>query len=260
MSASSRALLPRIAWRLWLPLALLAVWQWLASIGLLNALFFPAPTRVAVSAWKMVQSGELRLALSVTFSRMILGASIGVATGLLTGLAMGVLSPVRKSLEPLVSALNSTPKLALMPMLLIFTGIGETARLVPIALTAFIVVAVNTLDAVRGINIAHIELARNYGATGWTMLRHVYLPASLPQFFTGVRLALGRSLVITISVELLGASDGLGSMLWMAWQTFATERLYVGIAVTALTGVLVHEGLHRAEIRLLPWREQPRSS
>jgi ABC-type nitrate/sulfonate/bicarbonate transport system permease component len=88
------------------------------------------------------------------------------------------------------------------------------------------------------------------------MLRRVYIPASLPQVFTGLRLALGRGLVITISVELLGSSDGLGSLLWMAWQTFATERLYIGIACTALTGALVHEALHYSERRLLPWRQR----
>lgn len=245
-----------IVWRLWLPVLVLSSWQILASFGMLNALFFPAPARLLTFGWNMIASGELVRALAVTFYRMILGTALGITAGLLCGLAMGIFAPARKSLEPIISALNSTPKLALMPMLLIFTGIGETARLVPIALTGFIVVAVNTVDAVRGINHAFIELAQNYGANRWQMLRRVYIPASLPQVFTGLRLALGRGLVITISVELLGSSDGLGSLLWMAWQTFATEKLYIGIACTALTGALVHEGLHYSERRLLPWRQR----
>jgi len=245
-----------IAWRLWLPTAILALWEILAAQGLLNALFFPAPSRLARFAWHMVLDGELPSALSATFSRMFFGSAIGIAAGLITGLAMGILTPVRKSLEPLISGLNSTPKLAIMPMLLIFTGVGETARLVPIALTSFIVVAVNAVDAVRNINQAYIELAHNYGARGWLLLRRVYIPASLPHVFTGLRLALGRGLVITISVELLGSADGLGSLIWMAWQTFATERLYVGVASTALTGALVHEALHLSERRLLPWRQR----
>lgn len=246
----------KVVWRLWLPVTILAVWQLLASRGMLNPLFFPAPANLFFAGWKMISSGELARALSATFYRMIFGSCLGIAAGLTCGLAMGIFSPVRKSLEPMISALNSTPKLALMPMLLIFTGIGETARLVPIALTSFIVVAVNTIDAVRNINLAYIELAQNYGARGWMLLRRVYFPAILPQVFTGLRLALGRGLVITISVELLGSPDGLGSLLWMAWQTFATERLYVAIACTALTGVLFHEGLHYSERRLLPWHER----
>ncbi|MEP7365136.1 MAG: ABC transporter permease [Acidobacteriota bacterium] len=256
MTRESERNFRRIAWRLWLPITILAAWQALASRGMLNPLFFPAPTNLVLSGWKMITSGELSQALSATFYRMILGSSLGIAAGLTCGLAMGIFAPVRKSLESIVSALNSTPKLALMPMLLIFTGIGETARLVPIALTSFIVVAVNTVDAVRTINLAYIELAENYGAGGWMMLRRVYFPAILPQVFTGLRLALGRGLVITISVELLGSPDGLGSLLWMAWQTFATERLYVAIACTALTGALVHEGLNFSERRLLPWHER----
>lgn len=254
MKVKREPLAIRLLWQVWLPLSVLALWEALAGRGQLNALFFPAPSILAAAGWKMIQSGELSRAIGVTFSRMFMGSLLGIAAGMLCGLAMGILEPVRKSLEPIVSGLNSTPKLALMPMLLIFTGVGETARLIPIALTCFIVVAVNTVDAVRGINLAYIELARNHGAAGWLMLRRIYLPASLPQVFTGLRIALGRALVITISVELLGSSDGLGSLLWMAWQTFATEKLYIGIATTALTGILVHEGLHYSERHLLPWR------
>jgi ABC-type nitrate/sulfonate/bicarbonate transport system permease component len=245
-----------LAQGLWLPVAVLGAWQVLATKGILNPLFFPAPTLLAAAGWDMVRSGELGQAVSVTLTRMLVGSAIGMVCGVVCGLAMGVWDTARRSLGPVVSALNSTPKLALMPLLLIFTGVGETARLVPIAATCFIVVAMNTLDAVRGINHAHIELARNYGASGMRMLRRVYLPASLPQVFTGLRVALGRALVITISVELLGSPDGLGNMIWMGWQTFSTEKLYVGLVTTALAGVLVHAGLGYAEQRCLPWRQR----
>jgi NitT/TauT family transport system permease protein len=85
------------------------------------------------------------------------------------------------------------------------------------------------------------------------MFREVYLPASLPRIFTGLRLALGRALVITISVELVSASNGLGSMIWTAWQTFSTEQLYLGVFATCILGLLFHEGLLRLEGRLIPW-------
>jgi len=246
----------RLAQGLWLPVAVLGIWQVLAGRGVLNPLFFPTPTFLAATGWDMILSGELGHAVSVTFSRMLLGSMIGVVCGLLCGLAMGVWDTVRGSLEPVVSALNSTPKLALMPMLLILTGVGETARLVPIVVTCFIVLAINTVDTVRVINQAHVELARNNGASGVRMLRRVYLPASLPQVFTGLRVALGRAMVITISVELLGSPDGLGNMIWMGWQTFSTEKLYVGIVTTALAGVLVHAGLRHVEQYCLPWRQR----
>lgn len=238
---------------LWLPVGILALWQILASQQILNALFFPAPTLVLSAGWGMLKSGELGTQVGATLSRMFTGAGIGALLGLACGLAMGAAAPVRRSLEPIVSALNSTPKLALLPMLMLFTGIGETARIVPIALSCFIQLAMHGLDAVRSVNQAYIELARNYGARRGSMLRRVYLPASLPQIFTGLRLALGRALVLTISVEMLSSTNGLGSMIWMAWQTFSTDKLYIGIFAAAILGALTHNGLRWAEVRLLPW-------
>jgi len=196
--------------------------------------------------------------LGATFSRMFLGTLIGTVAGLACGLAMGASDPVRRSLEPIVSALNSTPKLALLPMLMLFTGLSETARIVPIALTCFIVLAIHGLDAVRGVNRAYVELARNYGAGGRAMLRRVYLPASLPQMFTGLRIALGRALVITISVEMVSSSNGLGSMIWQAWQTFSTDKLYIGVFTAAVLGALFHNGLAWMEMRLIPWGRRGR--
>jgi ABC-type nitrate/sulfonate/bicarbonate transport system permease component len=237
----------------WLPVLIVALWQVLAVRHVLNPLFFPAPSEVLVAAVALVRSGELGAQVGATLLRMLTGASIGVVCGLACGLTMGAAGPVRRSLEPLVSALNATPKLALLPMLMLFTGVGETARIVPIALTCFIVLAMHGLDAVRGVNQAYVELARNYGAGRGAMLRRVYLPASLPRVFTGLRLALGRSLVITISIELVGANNGLGSMIWMAWQTFSTDRLYIGVITAALFGWLFHNGLEWLERRLIPW-------
>jgi ABC-type nitrate/sulfonate/bicarbonate transport system permease component len=243
----------KAALALWLPVAILALWQILASQKVLNALFFPAPSVLLFAGWEMMKSGELTAQVGATLSRMLIGSVIGVLSGLSCGLMMGAVGPVQRSLEPIVSALNSTPKLALLPMLMLIAGIGETARIVPIALTCFIVLAMHGLDAVRGVNRAYVELARNYGADGRAMLRRVYLPASLPQIFTGLRLALGRALVITISVELVSSTNGIGSMIWMAWQTFSTDKLYIGVFTAAVLGALFHNGLQWLEARLIPW-------
>jgi ABC-type nitrate/sulfonate/bicarbonate transport system permease component len=245
--------LRRIALGIWLPVLIIGLWQVLASRRVLNPLFFPAPTEILAAGWTMLRSGELGAQVGATLLRMATGSAIGALCGLACGLAMGVAEPVRRSLEPIVSALNSTPKLALLPMLMLLTGVGETARILPIALTCFIVLAMHGLDAVRGVNQAYVELAHNYGAGRRAMLRRVYLPASLPRIFTGLRLALGRALVITISVELVSSTNGLGSMIWMAWQTFSTDKLYIGVITAALFGALFHNGLERIETRLIPW-------
>jgi ABC-type nitrate/sulfonate/bicarbonate transport system permease component len=238
---------------LWLPLSILILWQALASFRVLNALFFPAPSVLLTSGWEMLRSGELGAQVGVTLWRMLLGSTIGVLGGLACGLLMGAIGPFQRSMEPIVSALNSTPKLALLPMLMLFVGVGETARIVPIALTSFVILAMHGLDAVRGVDKAYVEMARNYGAGRSALLRRVYLPSSMPQVFTGLRLALGRALVLTISVELVGATNGIGSVIWMAWQTFSTDRLYIGVVTAAVLGAVFHNGLRSLEARLIPW-------
>jgi NitT/TauT family transport system permease protein len=256
MKAHRTSWLSRIALAVWLPLTILVLWQVLAEKNLLNALFFPAPSILLAAGWGMLKSGELASQMSATLSRLFVGSAIGVVSGLGCGLAMGAVGSIRRTLEPIVSALNSTPKLALLPMLMLFTGVGEVSRLVPIALTSFVILAMHGLDAMRGVDRGYVELAKNYGAARGALLRRVFLPASLPQVFTGLRLSLGRALVITISVELVGAQNGLGSMIWMAWQTFATEKLYVGVISTALFGALFHNGLLSIERRLIPWGDR----
>jgi ABC-type nitrate/sulfonate/bicarbonate transport system permease component len=237
----------------WLPAAIVAAWEAAARLHAINPLFFPAPSAIAGAGWAMILAGEWQAQLAGTLRRLIAGCVPGLAAGFVCGLLMGAAASVRKGFEPLLSALNSTPKLALMPLFLILLGVGEPARLIPITLTGFVTLAMQTLDAVRGVDRAYVELARNHGAGRWAMLRRVYVPACLPPVFTGLRLAAGRALVITISVELLGTPDGLGRMIWLAWQTLATEKLYVGILTTTLLGVVFHNGLKRLEVSLAPW-------
>jgi ABC-type nitrate/sulfonate/bicarbonate transport system permease component len=109
---------------------------------------------------------------------------------------------------------------------------------------------------VLNINTAYVEMAANYGAGNAALLRYVYLPACLPPVFTGLRLALSRAVVSAISVELIRAQDGLGSLIWLSWQTLATDRLYVAVTATATLGMLLHMLVRRLESRLLPWKDR----
>jgi ABC-type nitrate/sulfonate/bicarbonate transport system permease component len=233
---------------------LLALWQALAYTRVLDPLFFPPPSVLATTVVEMIRDGSLARHLAATVRRLAAGFLIGSLSGLSCGLLMGGSARLRQMIEPLVSALYSTPKLTLLPMLMLFFGVGEASRVFLIAASCFVLLAMHALDAVRGVDPVHVQVARNYGARRLDVLRKVYLPASLPMIFTGLRVALGRGLVITISVELLTPSDGLGSMIWLAWQTFATERLYIGVILTAALGGVFHAVLRRLERRAIPWR------
>ena len=240
---------------LWIPAVVVAAWQWAATAGVVDPLFFPPPSALLAVGAKMVQSGELGRHIQATLIRALGGFLCGSFAGLGFGLVMGASRRLRESAEPTLSALFATPKLSLFPMLLLLFGVGDTAKIVLIALSTFILVAFHALDAVLNINSAYVEMAANYGARRRDLLRLVYFPACMPQVFTGLRLALSRSLVSAISVELIAAQDGLGSLIYLSWQTLATDRLYVAIAVAATLGVLLHNVIRKAEQRLLAWRD-----
>jgi NitT/TauT family transport system permease protein len=237
-----------------LPAAILVAWQLAATTRLLDPLFFPPPTTLVASAAGMLRSGDLGQHVRATLSRAASGFLFGLLTGVLCGMAMGVSRTVRRSLEPIVSALYSLPKLTLLPMLMLLVGVGESARLLVIALTVFILIAIHTLDGVRSVSGHYVEMATNCGASSWLVFRRIYLPGSAPQIFTGIRLAAGRSVVVTVSVEMVSARNGLGSLIWDSWQTFATERLYIAVIAAAVIGATVHQSLRFLEKRLVPWR------
>jgi ABC-type nitrate/sulfonate/bicarbonate transport system permease component len=248
------AAIKKLTLGLWLPLLLLVGWQWAASHDVIDPLFFPPPSALVTTAGKMLASGELAGHIRATLTRALGGFLIGGLTGLAFGLVMGASHRLRESTEPMLSALFATPKLSLFPMLLLLFGVGDAAKIALIALSTFILVAFHALDAVLNINTAYVEMAANYGAGRADLLRLVYLPACLPQVFTGMRLALSRSLVSAISVELISAQDGLGSLIWLSWQTLATDRLYVAIFAAATLGVMLHNAVRWLETRLLGWK------
>lgn len=233
---------------------LLALWEIVVRAGALDPLFFPPPSVLAATTVDVVRDGSLARHLAATLRRLTAGFFIGSLAGLSCGLLMGGSTRLRQMLEPLVSALYSTPKLTLLPMLMLFFGVGDASRIFLIAASSFVLMAMHALDAVRAVDPIHVQVARNYGAGRLDVFRKVYVPASLPMIFTGLRVALGRGLVITVSVELVTPSDGLGSMIWLAWQSFATERLYIGVLLTAILGGICHAGLRRLERKAIPWR------
>jgi NitT/TauT family transport system permease protein len=244
----------RAAWGLWLPLTAAAIWQVAASAGLLSPLFFPSPLVLARTTGKMAANGELVRNAAATLLRTAVGFLIGSLAGLASGLWMGGVPSVRRSLDPVISALNATPRLSMLPLFMLLLGIGESVRIVVIALSSAVIVSIAAVEAVGGIHRAWVDLARNYGAGAWEMFGAVYVPAVLPQIFTGLRLALGHALVMAVSTELVIPSSGLGSMIWLAWQTFSTDRLYVAILLTAALGTVLNAGLRAMERRVIPWK------
>lgn len=241
----------------WIPVSLAALWFALSATEAVDPLFLPPPAKVWQAVGRLVSSGELQTAIGETLSVATIGYLAGALLGVLTGLAMGASRFVQASLDPMISALLSTPKLSLLPLLMLFLGLGAAPRLTLVALACFLVTALAALDAVRDIPRTYLDLARNYGAGPRQVFTDVLAPAALPVVFTGLRLAAGRALAITIAVELVSGERGVGGLIWLAWQSYSTDRLFVGLFTAAALGMLLHALLRRLEERIVPWKSRP---
>lgn len=240
------------------PMVFLLAWQVSASREWINAFFFPPPSAVAGAAWAMAMDGSLLREIGGTMYRFSLGAGIGCLLGLAAGVAMGASEVMRRAGHPLIAALYTTPKVALLPLVMLILGIGDASRIALISAVTFIILALQAQDAIRAVEPQYVEMARNYGAGRWGVIRRVYLPASLPQIFTGLRIALSRALVTLISLEMVSSTDGIGAMIWNSWESLATVRLYVGVLAAIVVGLAMHGSLVGLESAMAPWRRRPR--
>ena len=247
----------RLEW--WLS-ALIAIsvvlfWEWEVRRGGLSALFFPAPSTIFLTLKELIANGELTKNLSATLFRVFTGFLLGGLPGLILGLSMGWSKRIRTIVDPFVAAAHPLPKIAILPLILIVFGVGELSKVIAVAVAAFFPMLINTMAGVRQISPIYFEVAQNYGASKIKIFTRVVIPGSLFMIFTGVRLALNISLLISIAVELVVAKKGLGAMIWFAWETLQTEVLYASLFVIAVLGIFLNFTLQYITIHIIPWNE-----
>ncbi len=247
--------LPALLW-----LIVVLAWELGTRSGSISRLFFPAPSTILNTLANMLTSGKLLTDLGYTLLRFSLGLAFGGCLGLLLGLLMGWSQVVRVVANPIVAAIHPLPKLALLPLALIIFGIGEQSRIVLIALTAFFPLLINSMAGVQQIDNLTLEVARHYGVRGWTLIRRVILPGSLPMILAGIQLAVNAALLVTVSVELVTAHQGLGATIWLAWQTLRVEELYATLLVIALLGLITNRALEWLTTYALPWQRSTEQS
>jgi NitT/TauT family transport system permease protein len=231
-------------------------WEALCRLGALPRLFFPPPSAVAVTLQRLLASGELIQHLAATLSRVLLGFVLGGVPAYFIGVWMGWSPTARRLLDPFVAALHPVPKISMLPIIMIVLGVGATSRIFVVALSTFFPLLINTMAGVRQIHPIYFEVARNYGAGRSQLLRKVVAPGSLPFVLAGARLALNIGLSLTIAVELITAQKGIGSMIWLAWQTLRIEDLYAGVVMAAAIGIAVRVLIQLLTARFVPWQTE----
>jgi ABC-type nitrate/sulfonate/bicarbonate transport system permease component len=239
--------------RFGVPLVLLCLWQVAAVNGVIDRQFWPAPTDVYAALKEAIDSGILQEALAVSLKRLFLGWTIGCLAGMAVGLLLGVFRPLRVAIDPIISALYTVPKLAILPLLLLVFGLDDTPIIILVGLSAFFIVVISTTSAVVSVGESYLDPARSFGASRFQTWRHVVGPAVLPEVFVSLRLAAGIAVLVLIGVEFVQGGKGLGWMIWNSWQLLLADRMYVGIVTVALIGVVFQAAIKIVGNLVSPW-------
>ncbi len=245
-----QALLPWVV-----PVLLISVWQISASLGWLSGRVLPAPVDVAKAAWVLALSGELATHVQVSAARALTGLAIGGGLGLLLGLLTGSVRWAQTLLDSTIQMVRNVPALALIPLVILWFGIDETAKLFLIAVAVFFPIYLNTFHGIRNVDAGLIEMGRTYGLGRWQLYTQIILPGALSSILVGLRFSLGLMWVILIVAETISAQAGIGYLTMNAREFLQTDIVLVGILLYALLGKLADwfaRGLERYWLRWHP--------
>jgi len=236
------------------PLIVLALWEVLVRLGVLDARFFPPPSSVIAALFTMAVSGEIFVHTGWTLGRVVIGLVLGAVPAVLLGMAMGLSANLRAFLKPTIAAFYPIPKIALFPLIMLLFGLGETSKWVIVAIAVFFQVLFSTLSGVVNIERIYLDVSANFGATRLQAYRTVAFPGALPFIFTGLQLGLGMALIVVVIAENFGTKAGLGFMVWRSWQVFEIKDMYVALVMIALLGYCSQLAMTAIERVFLPWK------
>jgi sulfonate transport system permease protein len=238
----------------WLaPVVLVIVWEWLAQAGWLSPQVLPAPSKVARTAFKLATTGTLLNDLGVSLLRASAGFVIGTAVGATLGIFVGFSRIAEAAIDRSVQMIRAVPFLAVLPLVIVWLGVGETQKIFLVALGVTFPIYINTVLGIRQVDPKLLELGRVQGLSSIELIRRIILPGALPSILTGVRYALATAWLALVVAETIGAQSGIGFLAMDAREFLRTDVIVLTIVVYALIGVAA-DGIARfLERRLLAW-------
>lgn len=244
---------PLHAWII--PVILIVVWEGAAALQYISPRLLPAPSLIVKQFFLLVQSGEFFEHLAISSYRAGLGFVLGSLAGLLIGVFTGLGKLVEKTLDPSLQMLRTIPLLSLIPLFILWFGVGEFSKVLMIALGAFFPVYVNTFLGIRSVEVRLYEVTKILQYTRLQLITKLIIPAALPNILLGIRLALGVSWLVLVVAEMMGTSAGLGYMIQDARAYSQTDKVFVGIVMFAVIGKLTDSLTKLLERRWLRWRD-----
>src|ERR671914_96462 len=233
----------------------LTAWELVGNVfGMINPMFMSAPSLIWKAAVQLFASGEIWNDLYVSGVEFGWGYLLSVVVGVPFGIATGWYKKMSYIFDPFINAMNATPRVALLPLVIIWLGIGILSKVGIIFLGAVFPILINTRDGVKTTPVNLLTAAKSFGASEWTLFKTVVLPSTIPFILTGLRLGLGRAIVGVMVGELYAATAGIGFMITVAGATFQTDKVFVGVLIFALTGMFMTDLIDRLESRFDKWR------
>jgi ABC-type nitrate/sulfonate/bicarbonate transport system permease component len=223
----------------------------------LKPIFISSPTRIARTAFQMFfVTGAIWRDLGWSSLEFVLGLSLAFVIGVPLGLAAGWYRRFSYAVEPFITALNATPQVAFLPLLILWVGTGLALRVLIIVLLAVLPIAINALAAVRTVDARLVRVARSFSANEALMFRSIIVPSAVPFLLAGARLAVGRGMIGIVVGEIYGSAAGIGAMMNQAGSRFETDKVFVGVLTIATAGVALVELIRHIERRVEAWRPQ----
>lgn len=235
-------------------LVLLLVAEWGTRTGWITPLTLPKPSDVAKTFGDLWVSGLLFKHLLPSLTRLAVGATLGVAVGVSVGVLIGLFSYIRAGLVPLVAAIFPIPKIALLPLFVIWFGIDEGSKYALIAFGTFTPTVVATYAAVDNVDRGLIRMGQSFGLSWWSVVRKIVLPGAMPGILAGLRISLAIAIILLVAAEMLGAEYGIGAYILEAGSLYDLERLFAGVVILSVLGVMVSLVIGWIEARVLRWR------
>ncbi|MBJ6361600.1 ABC transporter permease [Paenibacillus sp. MAHUQ-46] len=238
-----------------LPVLILAVWQTVGSIGLVESMFLPTPWQIVKGFRELAVTGELFQHIGISLGRAAVGFSVGGAAAFVMGIWTGFSRRAEDMIDPSVQWLRMIPNLAIGPLIILWFGFSETSKIIIIAVGSFFPIYINTFLGIRSVDNKLYEVSRVLSFNSFQQVRRLVLPSSLPHLLLGVRLSLAISWLSLVVAELIGASSGVGHLILYASQNARTDLVFVGVIVFAVVGKAVDSLVRYLDRKWLKWRD-----
>lgn len=249
-----RIRVPRLARRIVGPLLVIVVWQALCDANVFTSYELASPLAVIDAGRELWAQGQLQSAMAISLERVVAGLAIGVTTGVALAVLTGLFWVGEDLLDPVIQAARAVPILGLLPLAIIWLGVGETPKVFLVALAAIFPVYLNTHAGIRGVDMKLVEAGQTFGLNRWGLVRKVILPGALPGFLVGLRFALVGCWAIIVVAEEINAQSGLGYLIMQAQTTNRTDIMCLCLAIYAVLGIIADVIVRLLERYLLVWR------